>query len=68
MKMKKKYERPTLTKVVLNPAQAVLSVCSHASAVPNKAGGTGNTCKSSSPPATKCMKLSPAAGDSAAAC
>ena len=52
----KKYMKPTLTKVMLNSTQSVLSVCSTFPTV-TKAGGAGATCKSSAPPASKCKKL-----------
>lgn len=48
----KKYEKPTITKVVLNPSQAVLSVCS-TFPIPTLSGGGGSTCNSQS---TKCKK------------
>lgn len=49
----KKYERPSVTKVTLNPTQAVLSVCS-TFPVPTLSGGGGTTCVSSGP--AKCKK------------
>lgn len=46
MKKKLKYEKPKLTKVVLNPAQAVLAICSTTSSTARS--GSINTCKSGS--------------------
>jgi len=62
---KKKYVKPEITFVKLNPAQAVLTVCSTAAAV-SKAGGGGATCRGTGGPA-KCKKLG-VTGDSGAAC
>lgn len=56
-KQKKKYEKPQITLVNLNPAQAVLSVCSTTSGSLQSSGG-GNKCRSGN-----CKKKS-IAGDS----
>ncbi|MBI3556246.1 MAG: hypothetical protein HY074_08280 [Deltaproteobacteria bacterium] len=65
--MKKKYETPTLTKVVLNPAQAVLSVCS-TSATPTKLPSLGAaTCKGTGSTPQRCKKTAPG-GDNAGTC
>jgi hypothetical protein len=63
-KPKKKYEKPVLTKVVLNPAQAVLSTCSTGTTT-TKASGTGTTCKSGG---NNCTKKGVATGDSTGQC
>ncbi len=59
MKKKKKiYEAPTVTKVKLNPSQAVLSVCSTTASPGTQSTGGGSFCR-----ANMCLKKGPS-GDS----
>lgn len=60
---KKKYEPPTLTKVVLNPNQALLSVCSTVAGVNTALAAGGTFCRDN--PAPQICRKSGAAGDSA---
>lgn len=48
---KRSYEKPSITLVSLNPAQAVLSVCS-TTGVNNSSSGSGNRCR-----ASNCKKM-----------
>lgn len=50
--MKKKYVKPQITRVRLNPTQAVLTVCSTLTSSA-KNGSTGSTCRGTG---TKCKK------------
>ena len=59
-KKKKKYEKPSITEVVLNPAQAILSTCS-LTATGGKAGTSSVKCKST------CQKAF-SSGDSTGRC
>ena len=40
-KIKKKYISPEITKVILNPQQAILSVCSTSAAIGTTGGASG---------------------------
>lgn len=60
-KDKKEYQKPTVTKVVLNSSQAILSICSTTGSSA-KTTGTGATCRKNN-----CKKKG-RGGDSGPAC